>query len=285
MDEDYRTVNQDGWDRLARAGCELSTPCGPGEFVRARALLDPHGWLPWRRLNSVLCLAAGGGRHGPLFAYLGYDVTVVDLSAEQLRRDREVADRYGLALACVQADMLDLSVLGGRCFDMVYQPVSTLYVPDVGRCYRQVARVLVPGGLYHSEHWNPVQMQLSEARPWDGEAYRIVHRPSRGVGLIWTADTHDGAATCQHYIHSIGDLIGSVCAAGFVVTGFAEQPFTNAAALPGSQEHLAGYLPSFFSILARRRQAPARSDAPVTGGREHPQKGLPPRQSAGALPR
>ena len=277
MDEDYRTVNQDGWDRLARAGCELSSPYGPDEFAHARALLDPHGWLPWRRLESVLCLAAGGGRHGPLFAHLGYDVTVVDLSAEQLRRDREISDRYGLALACVQADMLDLSVLGGRCFDLVYQPVSTMYVPDVRRCYRQIARVLVRGGLYYAEHWNPVQMQLSEARPWDGEAYRIVHPPSRGAGRTWTADTGGGAAICRHYIHSIGELIGGVCAAGFVVVGFAEQPPADADAPPGSHEHLASYLPSFFSILARRRQAAARRDAPVTGAAEHPQKGLPPR--------
>jgi len=256
--EDYRAANQAGWDGLARAGCELSTPYGPDEFAQARALLDPHDWLPWCRLESVLCLAAGGGRQGPLFAHLGYDVTVVDLSAEQLRRDREVARRYGLALSCVQGDMLDLSVLGGRRFDLVYQPVSTLYVPDVHRCYQQVAGVLVRDGLYHAEHWNPVQMQLSETRPWDGEAYRIVHRPSRGTGRVWVGDAGGGSTvTCRHYIHSIGELIGGVCAAGFAVVGFAEQPSAGGGAPPGSQEHLAGYLPSFLSVLARRR--PARS--------------------------
>jgi hypothetical protein len=127
----------------------------------------------------------------------------------------------------------------------------------VRRCYRQVAGVLAGGGLYYAEHWNPVQMQLSEARPWDGEAYRIVHRPSRGVGRTWTADADGGAVTCRHYIHSIGDLIGGVCGAGFVVVGFAEQPPPAAAGAPGSHEHLAGYLPSFLSILARRRPAPA----------------------------
>jgi len=49
-------------------------------------------------------------------------------------------------------------------FDLVYQPVSSLYVPDIRQCYRQVAAVTRPGGLFFSEHWNPVQMQLAEGR-------------------------------------------------------------------------------------------------------------------------
>ena len=35
----------------------------------------------------VLCLAAGGGWHGPLFASLGAEVTVVDISGEMIERE------------------------------------------------------------------------------------------------------------------------------------------------------------------------------------------------------
>lgn len=77
---------------------------------------------------------------------------------EQLQRDREVAQHYCFDIECLEGDMLDLSALYGREFDLVYQPVSALYVPDVPLLYREVFRVPKPGGLYWIEHWNPVQM-------------------------------------------------------------------------------------------------------------------------------
>lgn len=264
MDDDYRAVNRTGWDSLARSGCDSSTPYGPRQFAHAPAWLDEHGWLPWDRFRSVLCLAAGGGQQGPLFAHLGYEVTVVDLSAEQLRRDREVADRYGLHLDCVQADMLDLRPLGERRFDLVYQPVSAIYVPDVRRCYREVARVLRRGGFYHVEHWNPVQMQLADTPCWDGEAYRIAQRPGGGAGLSWRGEADSPEARCRHYIHPMGDLIGGLGAAGMVIDRFAERSTPDPRAAPGTNEHLAAYLPTFFSILAHRRLAPLpRGPVPV----------------------
>src|SRR5689334_1410195 len=149
-------------------GSHSSRAYGPEQFSRARQLLDPAGWFPWRRLRTVLCLAGGGGQQGPLFASLGYEVTVVDLSPEQLEQDRATARRHGLTLDCVEADMQDLSALPQGSFDLVYQPVSSLYVADIRQCYRQVAAVTRPGGLFFSEHWNPVQMQLAEGRPGHG---------------------------------------------------------------------------------------------------------------------
>src|SRR5579875_1156533 len=147
----YSSVNRAGWNRLKEQGLFLTQAYGPDEFAHARTLLDPAGWLPWARIRTVLCLASGGGQQGPLFASLGCRVTVVDLSPEQLATDRAAARRYGLDLTCVEADMLDLSPLRGQTWDLVFQPVSSLYVPDVRQCYRQVAAVTRPGGLYFSE--------------------------------------------------------------------------------------------------------------------------------------
>jgi len=110
----------------------------------------------------VLCLACGGGQQAALFASLGYRVTLADISPDQLQIDRAVAEEYGLKIELVEADMLDLSRLHGRQFDLVYQAVSACYVPDVQRLYREVARVIKPGGWYRVEHWNPVQLQLPD---------------------------------------------------------------------------------------------------------------------------
>lgn len=110
-DATYRSVNRAGWDQLTVRGSHSSRAYGPEQFAHARQLLDPAGWFPWRSLRTVLCLAGGGGQQGPLFASLGYEVTVVDLSPEQLEQDRATARRHGLTLDCVEADMQDLSAL------------------------------------------------------------------------------------------------------------------------------------------------------------------------------
>src|SRR5881394_3674332 len=105
----YREANRSGWALLSRNGSESSCPYGPQQFAQARSWLDPSGWLPWRQIRSVLCLACGGGQQGPLFASLGYDVTVVDLSPEQLHLDGLAARNFGFEIECIESDMADLS--------------------------------------------------------------------------------------------------------------------------------------------------------------------------------
>jgi SAM-dependent methyltransferase len=253
--KDYRQTNRKAWSYLAQNGCDSSQPYGPSEFAEARKWLDAKKWIPWDSVRSVLCLACGGGQQAPLFASLGYQVTVADISPEQLEIDRRVAERHNLPIERVEADMMDLSELHRRDFDLVYQAVSACYIPDVRRLYREVSAVLRVGGHYRIEHWNPVHLQLSDSCTWDGEAYRIAkpQRPRRPVPWV-TQREEDGSpkVTCFHFIHPLQHLIGGLCDAGFSILRFAESGEVNLAAEPGSYRHLAAYLPSFYTILARR---------------------------------
>ncbi|MFM8986752.1 MAG: hypothetical protein ACKONH_11990, partial [Planctomycetia bacterium] len=79
--------NARAWDRLAAVGVDLARPAVDDAFGDARGWLGSGGpagrpWIP-ERLDglAVLCLAAGGGKHGPIYAAAGGRVTVVDLSA------------------------------------------------------------------------------------------------------------------------------------------------------------------------------------------------------------
>jgi SAM-dependent methyltransferase len=254
MAEDYRVVNRRAWSALNRLGQESTRPYGPEVFAQPRAWLDEEGWIPWRAVRKVLCLGAGGGQQGPLFASLGLDVTVVDISPAQLEVDRRVAEQRGLTIKTVEADMLDLSAFHGAGFDLVYQPISAQYVPDVPAVYRQVAQTLRDGGHYHVQHWNPVQMQVSEYQLWDGEAYRLVHPQASGEPVAWFhgADEADpDGAVSWNWIHPLGALIGGICRAGFVIVNFAESGYGDLRSPAGTQEHLAAFVPSFFSVLAR----------------------------------
>jgi SAM-dependent methyltransferase len=258
MSETYRDANARAWSHLVVQGEESTLPYGPTEWAHAYEWLDPDGWLPWDEIENVLCLASGGGQQGPLFASIGLRVTVLDLSPAQLATDKQIADTHGLSIECVEGDMLNLAPLYDRQFDLVYQPISTLYIPNPQRLYREVARVLRPRGYYWSEHWNPVQMQLSEDTPWDGEAYRIKYPQGTGEPLLWVhsgdPDAPDAIVT-WNYIHSLSTLIGAMCDAGFAILQFGERDAGNLAAEPGTNDHLGAFLPTFFSMLARRRPA------------------------------
>lgn len=247
---DYRTVNREGWDLLSL----LDDP-STFQADTARNDLDRFGWIPWEGIRDVLCLAAAGGQQAPRFAALGYNVTLVDLSPGQLERDREVCREMGLTVEFVEADMLDLSQLRGRQFDLVYQPVSACYVPDVLRLYREVASVTRTGGHYMVEHWSPAQLRVAPDAPWDGSAYRISRPADSTEPLLWhSAEAPLGKqASCVHYVHTLGSLVGGLCESGFDVVEFREPHHGNVAAEPGSDEHMAAYLPPFISMLARRR--------------------------------
>ena len=252
---DYRVVNRAGWQLLSRRRSAASRPSLPGASADARRVLDPQGWLPWQRFRTVLCLGAGGGQQGPVFASLGYEVLVADLCGEQLRRDREAATEQRLSIETLQADMCDLAALGRRQFDLVYQAVSTCYVPDLPTLYHEVAAHVRPGGWYWSQHYSPAHLQLDSAKPWDGTAYRIAHPYIEGHRIPWTTDVGDRTISISHYLHGLGALAGGICQAGFVLEQVGESEPAPGPSQPGDPAHLARYFPAFLTVLARRLPA------------------------------
>jgi hypothetical protein len=127
--------------------------------------------------------------------------------------------------------------------------------------------VTKPGGYYFVQHWNPVHVQLAANRTWDGTAYRVMRpqTPGKPIRARLAGDENNGAAKvdCWHYIHPLKHLIGGLCDAGFYILRFAESEDSDVSAEPGTHAHLAAYLPSFYTIFARRRETPdGRGTAP-----------------------
>ena len=82
-------------------------------------------------------------------------MTVYDNSPRQFDRDRMVADREGLDIRTVEGDMRDLSVFADGSFDLVFHPISNVFVDDVLSVYREAFRVLRPGGTLLASFMNP----------------------------------------------------------------------------------------------------------------------------------
>ncbi len=217
-------ANRAAWDALAG---DPRFAAGPGEEP-----LDP--WLEAEgvRGKDVLCLSAGGGRHGPALARAGARVMVVDFSERQLEADRAAGVRT------VRASIDDLSPLAAASFDVVVQPVSACYVPDVARVYAEVARVLRPGGLYVVQHKQPGDLQDGKTPYAEG-----LPLPSRGE------------PGTTEYLHTLDALLGGLCRAGFLIEDVEEPPRADALAPAGSPGHRAWFLPPYLKVKARRRLA------------------------------
>ena len=241
------------WDERARQRKAHTHPASDKEFDNARAVLDECGWLPASLKGvRVLCLAAGGGWHGPLFAWLGADVTVVDISEEMLDLDRKVSAERRLPVKLVQASMDDLSVLPRASFQAVIQPVSTSYVSDIRKVYREIAQVTAPRGLYISQHKQPASLQASVLPGAAG--YTLIEPYYKTEPLPPEIDSlqHREAGALE-FIHKWEELLGSLCRSGFVIEDLVEPRHADATARPGSFAHRSCYLPPYVTIKARRQ--------------------------------
>lgn len=243
--------NRLAWDRQVELDDEWSRPVSAEVIERARrgdwsvvligySPVDPS-WFPQLGGADVLCLASGGGQQGPTLAAAGARVTVFDNSPRQLGQDEFVAARDGLDLRTVLGDMRDLSVFGDASFDLVFNPVSNLFCPDLAPVWRECFRVLRPGGTLLAGFLNP-DLYIFDTEILDERGELVVrHRLPYSDLTHLTAQERErrwgGAEAPLEWSHSLTDQIGGQLAAGFLMSGFAEAPHHSGA----TREYLPGY--------------------------------------------
>ena len=256
MSEQFDAVahNRAAWDREVDGGNEWTRPVGPEVIARARAgdwpvvLIGyepaPRDWFPAEIAGTaILCLASGGGQQGPVLAAAGADVTVFDNSPKQLARDEEVAAREGLSIRTVLGDMRDLSAFPGASFDMVFNPVSNVFCPDLAPVWRECFRVLRPGGTLLSGFMNP-DIFIFDLTALDERGEFVVRHPIPFSTLDLPEDERtriygDGAI---EYSHTLTGQIGGQLAAGFTLTHLDEAPH--------HADATARYMPGYFATRA-----------------------------------
>ncbi len=243
--------NRRAWDERARKQQVFTRPASNDEIDHAEGLLAANEWIEGSvRGKRLLCLAAGGGRQAIRYAAAGAIVTVVDISPEMLALDRQVAAEKGLAITTVAASMDDLSMLDANAFDVVMQPVSTCYVPDVQPVFDQVARVTCPGGVYISQHKQPGSLQ-ADVKP-SARGYELIEPYYRTRPLPEVVGSRHREAGTVEFLHRWEQLIGGMCRSGFVIEDLMEPRHYQRDAPTGSFADRSGYLPPYVLIKARR---------------------------------
>jgi SAM-dependent methyltransferase len=231
---DIRAYNRAMWDKQVEYGNPWTIPVSPERVAAARrgewsVLLTemkpvpPHWFPPDLHGVEILCLACGGGQQGPVFAAAGAHVTVFDNSPRQLAQDRLVAEREKLEIVTVEGDMRDLSVFPDECFDLVFHPVSNIFVPDVRPVWREACRVLRQGGTLLAGFMNPAMFlfdyELAEKGDFTARyplPFDSTQIPEEDRKRLFSSDSP------LEFSHSLSDQIGGQLQAGFVLVDLYE---------------------------------------------------------------
>ena len=162
----------------------------------------------------------------------------------------QVAAERRLELKTVEASMDDLSMFATGEFDIVIQPVSTCYLPEIGPVYREVARVTASGGLYISQHKSPTSLQADIQASTRG--YELIEPYYRSGPLPPVAGSPHREEGTLEYLHRWEEIFGLMCRAGFVIEDVVEPLHATPDASPGSFAHRSRYVAPYVRIKARR---------------------------------
>ena len=232
---DIRSYNRDAWNREVEGGqnrwsqpfdTEIIAKARNGEFsiLLTENIPVPQRWFPALENADVLCLASGGGQQGPVLAAAGARVTVFDNSPAQLKQDQLVAGRESLTLRIVEGDAADLSAFADGSFDLVFNPCSTVFMPDVRVVWKECHRVLRRGGILMTGSMNPVHYIFDLYKADEG-SLEVTHSiPYSDLTSIPKEDLDElvEKGLPVEFGHSLSDLLGGQCDAGFVITDMYE---------------------------------------------------------------
>jgi SAM-dependent methyltransferase len=257
--------NKAAWDHAVNQGTNpYTTVVSPEQVAAARQgtwslyLSDckavPKEWFPDLDGCKVLCLAAGGGQQAPILAALGAQVTLLDASQRQLAQDQFVAARDNLNIRLVEGDMANLSAFDDGSFNLIVNPPSTLFVPEVAPVWRECYRVLAAGGVLMTGIMNPDEF-VFEYEALDREGRFVVKYPLPYI----EHETLEQAALEErirdkgmfHFSHTMEAQLGGLTQAGFVITSFYEDRRPETDGNPIRQ-----FMPSYYVLRAQKITLP-----------------------------
>lgn len=263
--------NQSTWDQLVRSDVPCGRPREDLDRQKAQEWLNENNILGDVKGKDVLCLASGGGQQSIGFALLGANVTVVDFSDEQLKKDKIVAEKYSKEIRIIQSDMRDLSMFEDEEFDIVYQPYSINYVPDSEKVFDEVSRVMKKGGIYHLMFHNPFVhgswkdgcwgSEWESSRLWEGKGYPIWQPyqdgyPIKTLDSHWNFSNQNGndvkVDSPQEFKHTLSTVLNGLIERGFSLMKFDEyrgDPNDK----PGTWDHYISVAPPWFFIWVRKK--------------------------------
>jgi SAM-dependent methyltransferase len=241
---DYLTINRAMWDERAPAHA-ASPDYAVRQFVDDPGFLSGVVRFDRPRLGEVtgldtVHLQCHIGTDTVSLARLGARTTGLDFSPSALQVARSLADRLGLDVPFVEAEVYDApSALGGARFDLVYTGIGAIgWLPSIERWAEVVTGLLRPGGRLFLREGHPVLWSLDERRT-EGLVLDLPYweQPEPMVwqegGTYVSTDVEFTTTVSHEWNHGLGEIVTALLDRGMRLTMLVEHDSVPWEALPG----------------------------------------------------
>ncbi len=223
----YQEINAKTIDKWVENGWEWGIPITTKVYKAAcngdwgvyltPTKIMPHDWFPKSIENlKILGLASGGGQQMPVFSALKADCTVLDYSKKQLESEKMVAEREGYSINIIEYDMSKPLPFENEYFDIIFHPVSNVYVEDVKSIFKECFRILKKGGILVSGLDNAINFITNDETTIENTLPFNPLKNEKQMTLLQKDD--DGV----QFSHTLEEQIGGQLQAGFILTDIYE---------------------------------------------------------------
>ena len=151
--------------------------------------------------KKILEIGCGGAQCSIAMAKLGAIVTAIDISKEQLKFARNLAEKNNVKIKFYQGDIKNLHNIKTNSQDIIFSAWALMYVNNLKSCFKEVYRVLKKRGIFifsipHPFYFsiNPKTLRLrrsyfnvgkyiKEEKGKDGKIHKFVMYPYTINGL------------------------------------------------------------------------------------------------------
>lgn len=213
------------------------------------------------RGKSLLHLQCHFGLDTLSWARLGARVAGVDLSTVAIERARTLAEECGIDARFVCADIDSIEDVGD-VFDIVFTSFgTTVWLPDLDRWAKLIARSLASGGFFYIVDSHPFAYVLGEGLRVTAPYFRRGAEHYAPGGGDYAVPEAEVTTESYEWTHTLGDIVTSLARAGLRISFMHEHPFAdwpfNAALQRGDDGYFrldaqTAPIPLMYSIKATR---------------------------------
>ncbi|MDR3186491.1 MAG: class I SAM-dependent methyltransferase [Christensenellaceae bacterium] len=222
---DYTKINAetidkwviDGWKwgiPVSAKICELARS-GEWSVYLTPTRIVPKEWFPSLKGKKLLGLASGGGQQMPIFSIVGADCTVLDYSEKQLESERIVSEREGYIINIIKADMSQFLPFDDCSFDIIFHPVSNIYIENVHHVWRECYRILKHNGILLAGLDNGFNFLFDSKELPLTIKNKLPFNPLKNQDLLKKLQNDNNGI---QFSHTFDEQIGGQLKAGFVIT-------------------------------------------------------------------
>jgi len=146
--------------------------------------------------------------------------------------------------------MADLSAFEDESFGLIFNPPSTMFVPELASIWHECYRVLDEGGLLMTGFLNPDEFIFDDVAIDEKNLMEVTHslpyvEYETLSNEVLEQRIRDKAMF--HFSHTMETQIGGILKAGFVITGFYEDRRPDEDGNP-----IRHYMPSYYVVRAQK---------------------------------